>query len=348
MTDDVRVPAAPPVVAPRRLSRADTRRWRTSKFSVGLLAMFAVFAAPAVLLGGSSYWLYVASLTLVYALGAAGLNLILGYAGQISLAQGAFMGVGGYAVAILSVTYGMPVLVGIGVGALAGFLLGLLIGIPALRVSTHYLAMITLGVEVIYLVLAINLTDLTNGTLGIPGIPRPELPGFAFKTDASFHVFIAAVATLVLGFLLFVLNSTWGRAFKAVRENEMRASMLGVNVRRYKLLAFAIGCAVAAVAGGLLASLIGFVDHDAFPMSLSFQLLLMVVVGGQGRFEGPLLGAILVTVLPELLRGTASMYLIIFAALTLVIVMFMPKGLVTLWDALYLRVRGTPAPRLTK
>lgn len=348
MADDVGTPAVRTLAAPRAASRADSRRWRTSKFLVGLVIAFAVFASPAVLLSGSSYWLYVVSLTLVYALGAAGLNLILGYAGQISLAQGAFMGVGGYTVAILATNMGWPVLAALAVGAIAGFVLGLLIGIPALRVSTHYLAMITLGVEVIYITLAINLTDLTNGTLGIAGVPRPELFGLAIKSDGAFHVFIAAVATLVLGFLLFVLNSTWGRAFKAVRENEMRASMLGVNVRRYKLLAFAIGSAIAAVAGGLLASLIGFVDHDTFPMSLSFQLLLMVVVGGQGRFEGPLLGAIVVTVLPELLRGTASMYLIIFAALTLAVVMFMPKGLVTIWDAVYKRVRGTSAPRLTK
>ncbi len=348
MADDVRVPGVSSVVAPRAATRGDSRRRRSSKFSLGLLVMFAVFAAPAVLLSGSSYWLYVASLTLVYALGAAGLNLILGYAGQISLAQGAFMGLGGYAVAILSVNQGWPILPALVVGAVAGFALGLLIGIPALRVSTHYLAMITLGVEVIYLVIAVNDADLTNGPIGIAGVPRPDLAGLVLKTDASFHIFVAVVVTLVIGFLLFVLNSTWGRAFKAVRENEMRASMLGVDVRRYKLLAFAIGSAVAAIAGGLLASLIGFVDPDTFPMSLSFQLLLMVVVGGQGRIEGPLLGAILVTVLPELLRGTASMYLIIFAALTLIVVMFMPKGLVTLWDALYRSVRGRPAPRLTK
>jgi branched-chain amino acid transport system permease protein len=327
---------------------ARSRRWRTLKFVAGLIVGFAFLAAPAIVLSGSSYWLYVASLTLVYMLGAAGLNLIVGYAGQISLAQAAFMGLGGYSVAILTVSHGWPVLPALAVGATVGFALGLLIGIPALRVTTHYLAMITLGVEVIYLVVATSAEGLTNGALGIPGIPRPSVGGLVLRSDGSYHLFVAAVVMLVFGFLLFVLNSTWGRAFKAVRENEMRASMLGVNVRRYKLLAFAIGCAVAAIAGGLLASLIGFVDPDTFPMSLSFQMLLMVVVGGQGRFEGPLLGAVLITVLPELLRGTANLYLIIFAALTLVVVVFQPKGLVALWDLAYRRVCGRPAPQLTK
>lgn len=334
------------LAGPGRTTSARGRR--TSKFVVGLALAFAVLASPALLLGGSSYWLYVASLTLVYMLGATGLNLIVGYAGQISLAQGAFMGVGGYSVAILTVNDGWPVLPALAVGAVAGFVLGLLIGIPALRVTTHYLAMVTLGVEVIYLVVATSDEGLTNGALGIPGVPRPSLGALVLRSDGSYHLFVAAVVALVFGFLLFVLNSTWGRAFKAVRENEIRAAMLGVNVRRYKLLAFAIGCAVAAIAGGLLTSLIGFVDPDTFPMSLSFQMLLMVVVGGQGRFEGPLLGAVLVTVLPELLRGAASFYLIIFAALTLVIVLFQPKGLVAPWDLAYRRVTGRAAPQLTK
>jgi branched-chain amino acid transport system permease protein len=276
------------------------------------------------------------------------LNLILGYAGQISLAQGAFMGVGGYAVAILGIQLHWPMPAALVVGAVLGFLLGLVVGAPALRVSTHYLAMVTLGVEVIFLLVATNQVGLTGGPRGLPGVPRPWLGPIAMTSDQYYHVFVAVVVALVLGLHYFILRSTWGRAFKTIRENEMRAAMLGVDVQAYKLLAFAIGSASAAVAGGLLASLVGYVDPDTFPMNLSFQLLLMVVVGGRGRFEAPLLGALLVTLLPEVLRGAQSLYLVIFAALTLLIILFLPRGLIVVWDAAFLRLTGKPAPVLTK
>jgi branched-chain amino acid transport system permease protein len=321
--------------------------WSTPKVLTGFAVATVVAAAPA-FLGIGSYWLYLASLTLVYFLGAAGLNLILGYAGQISLAQGAFMGVGGYTVAILAGEHGWPMPLALVAGAVLGFALGLLVGGPALRVSTHYLAMVTLGVEVIFLLVAANQTVLTGGALGISGVPRPSVGPIQFTSDPAYHVFVAVVVMLVLFGLYVILSSTWGRAFKSIRENEMRAWMLGVNVRAYKLLAFAIGCATAAVAGALLASLVGFVDPDTYPLNLSFMLLLMVVVGGRGRFEGPLLGAILVTIAPEVLRGTQNLYLVIFAVVTLLVLMFMPKGLISLWDRAYLKVRGRPAPQLTK
>ncbi len=326
---------------------AAPRPWSWRRTALGAVLVTALAASPGVL-GLGSYWLYLCTLTLVYLLGASGLNLILGYAGQISLAQGAFMGVGGYAVAILGGEHGWPMPLSLLAGAVCGFLLGLVVGAPALRVATHYLAMVTLGVEVIYLLVAENQTGLTGGALGISGVPRPGFGPLQLTSDGSYHIFVAVVVVLVLTVLYAILNSSWGRAFKSIRENEMRAGMLGVNVRAYKLLAFAIGCATAAIAGGLLASLTGYVDPDTFPLDLSFQLLLMVVVGGLGRFEAPLLGAVLVTMLPQVLHGTQNLYLIIFAVLTLLIIMFMPKGLITLWDRAYEKVFGRPAPQLTK
>lgn len=322
----------------------DRNHWK----GVAGFAVVAVLAASPAFLGFGPYSLYLATLTLIYLLGAAGLNLILGYAGQISLAQGAFMGMGGYTVAILGVKLGWPLLASLPVGAFLGFALGILLGAPALRVRTHYLAMITLGVEVIYLLVAANEQWLTGGALGMEASLRPSIGPVDMTSDPAYHVFVVVVVALVLGALYFVLTSTWGRAFKSIRENEMRAQMLGVNVRAYKLLAFAIGCAMAAVAGGLLSPLIGFVDPDTFPLNLSFELLLMVIVGGRGRFEGPVFGALLVTLLPEVLRGAQSTYLIIFALLTLAVLMFMPRGLVSLWDRAYLLVLRRPAPELTK
>lgn len=329
-------------------SKGDPPRERSNTRVLGVTGVVLLIAASPAFLDVGSYWLYIASLTLIYVLAASGLNLILGYAGQMSLAQGAFMGVGGYAVGILSGKEHWPVLVSIVVGAVLGFALGLLVGAPALRVYTHYLSMITLAIEVIYLFVVINQSSLTGGALGIADVPRPSIGSWAIKSDHSYHVFVAVVVVGLLAALYVVLNSPWGRAFKSIRENEMRAWMLGVNVRAYKLLAFAIGCGVASVAGGLLAPLIGFVEPDTYPLNLSFMLLLMVVVGGRGRIEGPIIGAVLVTVAPELLSGTQSLYLIIFASATLIVLMFMPKGVIALWDLAYLKVRGKPAPQLTK
>lgn len=314
---------------------------------VAFIVLAAAFASPA-FAGIGGYWLYVASLTLIYVLGAAGLNIILGYAGQISLAQGAFMGVGGYAVAILSGLHGWPMIVSLLVGALCGFVLGLVIGAPAIRVATHYLAMVTLGIEVIYLLVVSNESEITHGALGIDGVPRPSLWGLHMTSNRSYHVFVAIVVAAGLALLYWVLTSPWGRAFKSIRENERRAATLGVNVDLYKLLAFALGCGTAAIGGGLLVSLIHYSDPDTFPLELSFQLLLMVVIGGRGRFVGPFLGAVLVTVLPEVLRGTANLYILIFAFATIVILMFMPRGLITIWDWTYYKITGRPAPQLTK
>lgn len=333
--------------APQVRNHAGSRTWAASTV-VGFAVLGGAFSAPAFVPGLAGSWLFVASLTLVYALAAAGLNLILGYAGQISIAHGAFMGIGGYAVAILSVNVGLPFWVGLAVGTALGFLLGLGIGAPALRVTMHYLAMITLGVHVVFLLVAQNEAWLTGGGFGITDVPRPTVIGISTESDAVYHIFVACMVTLGLAGLYALLNSTWGRAFKAIRENDKRAEMLGINVTGYKLLAFAIGSAVAAFAGALLAPLLGFIDPTSFQLTLSFSMLLMIVVGGLGRFEGPLLGALIVTLLPEFLRAAQGLYLILFAALTLLLLVYMPKGLITIWDIGYKMVTGRSAPRLTK
>lgn len=312
------------------------------------LAVFGVVVASPAFFDIGSYWLYLSTLTLVYVLGAAGLNVILGYAGQISLAQGAFMGTGGYTVAILVSQHGWPMLAALAMGGLLGFGLGLAVGIPALRVSTHYLAMVTLGVEVVYLLVVTNQQRLTGGAQGMAVPMGLTIGRLDLTSDTSYHVFVAVVVTLILGVLLFILRSPWGRAFKGIRENANRAAMLGVNIRAYTLLAFAIGCSVAAIGGGMVTPLLGFVDPDTFGLPLTFQLLLMVVLGGRGRFEGAVLGAIVVTLLPQLLSASQNLYLVIFAAVAILILMFMPRGLVTLLDWTWLKIARRPLPGLTK
>ena len=304
------------------------------------------------LLGGllplvfEQYKLYVASLTLVYLVLAIGLNLTLGYAGQISLAHGAFMAFGAYSVAILG-QHGLPVELGLAVGAALGFGWGLVVGFPALKVKHHYLAMVTLGFNIIVFLVLRNWEWLTGGSFGISGIARPAWGRISFTSDRAYYLYMLGWAAVVVASAHWILTSPWGRAFRAIRENEMRAEVVGVSLRSYKLMAFAIGAAYAGIGGGLFAPLLTYIDPGAFTLDRSIQFLMMVVLGGLGRFGGPFAGAILVTVLPEVLRASEGLYLIIYALAVILMMLFLPTGLAGLWDRLVPLAgagRGAPAP----
>ena len=293
------------------------------------------------------YKLYVLSLTLVYVVLAIGLNLTLGYAGQISLCHAAFMAFGSYAVAILG-QHGVPFEVGLVLGVVLAFGWGLVLGFPALKVKHHYLAMVTLGFNIIVFLVLRNWESLTGGSFGISSVARPAWGPIRFTSDRAYYLYILGWAAVVVASAYWILTSRWGRAFRAIRENEMRAEAVGVSLRNYKLMAFAVGGAYAGIGGALFAPLLGYIDPGAFTLDRSIQFLMMVVMGGLGRFEGPFIGAIVVTVLPEVLRGSEGLYLIIYALAVILMMLFMPKGLVGLWDlARAFLARGQRAPRLS-
>jgi branched-chain amino acid transport system permease protein len=293
-----------------------------------LVLLCALLVLP---LGLEQYKLFVGSLVLVYVIAAIGLNLTLGYAGQISLAHAAFLAFGAYAVALLQ-PQGIPFELCLLIGAAISFGFGLLIGFPALRVKHHYLAMVTIGFTIIVFLCLRNFQSVTGGSFGIPGIDRPDWGIVSFESDRAYYVYTLLWAAPALASAYWIKNSRWGRAFKSIRENEMRAEALGVSLRNYKLMAFAIGAAYAGVAGALFAPLLGYIDPSAFYIERSIQFLLIVVIGGLGRFEGPIIGAIIVVVLPEILRASQGFYLIIFALSIMLMMLFMPKGLIGLWD----------------
>jgi branched-chain amino acid transport system permease protein len=199
-------------------------------------------------------------------------------------------------------------------------------------VKHHYLAMVTLGFNIIVFLVIRNLEPLTGGSFGITGIPRPRWGTFGFQSDRVYYYYILAWAALMVVCAYRILHSRWGRAFHAIRQNEMRAAVVGVSLRTYKLMAFAIGAVFAAVGGALFAPLLTYIDAGAFTLDRSFQFLLMVVIGGLGRFEGPFLGAAVVTLLPEIFRASQGFYLILFALAVMVMMLFMPKGLIGVWD----------------
>lgn len=308
---------------------AGPARYAWNGRSLALLAgASALLLLPLVL---EQYKLYLASLTLVYLILAIGLNLTLGYAGQISLAHAAFMSCGAYAVAIL-VPRGAPFEVALLAGAALAFLWGIVLGFPALKVKHHYLAMVTLGFNIIAFLVLRNWESLTGGSSGISGIARPRWGPVRFQSDGAYYYYILAWASAAVLSAHWILHSRWGRAFRAIRQNELRAAVVGVNLRTYKLIAFAIGSAYAGLGGALFAPLLTYIDPGAFSLDRSIQFLMMVVIGGLGRFEGPFVGAAVLTLLPEALRRSQGFYLIIFAVAVILMMLFMPKGLVGVWD----------------
>ena len=281
-----------------------------------------------------NYGIYLLTYWLVFVIATMGLNLTVGYAGQKSLGHAAFFGIGAYTVAIL-MKAGVSFWLGLPAAALICFAVGLALGFPALRVQTIYLAFATLGFNTAIWLVMRNEEWLTGGTFGINNIARPSLAGFSLEGNLAYYYFVFGV-TVVLALLLWcLLRSPWGKAFTALRDNPIRAESLGVDIRTYTLLSFAIGAVYAGVAGALFASLVQFIEPAPFSVGASIMMYLMVVVGGPGYFLGPVLGAAVGVVVPEWLRdvpGVAAWYLPIFGAAVVLLMIWLPDGLLSLPD----------------
>jgi branched-chain amino acid transport system permease protein len=281
--------------------------------------------------GLGRYGIYILTLWAVTSIAAIGLNLTLGYAGQVSLAQGAFVGIGAYAAAILT-TNGWPLIAAFALAIILCFAIGWALGYPALRVQHHYLAFVTLAFSTLAFLVFRNEEWLTKGIYGIVGIPRPVILGWSTKAPINFYYFCLAILALVSAGTWWLIRSPWGRAFIALRENPIRAQSLGVNTRLYTLMAFAIGSVLGGISGVLYAPLVEFIDPMPFTVTLSFNLLMMVIVGGSGYFFGPFLGALIAVLLPEWLRFTQGLYLILYALVVMVMLIFSPTGLLGIAD----------------
>ena len=294
-----------------------------------LAAAFLVFAP----LGLKPYGIFILSMWAVMTIAAIGLNLTLGYAGQISLAQAAFVGIGAYLTAYLT-TKGWPFWSTYVFGGASCFAIGWLLGYPALRVQHHYLAFVTLAFNTLVYLIFRNEEWLTGGIYGISNVPRPSVLGWSMNGPREFYYFCLAHLVLVSAATWGLIRSPWGLAFVALRENPIRALSLGVDTRRYTLMAFALGAGLGGVSGALYAPLVQFIDPTPFALGLSLNLLLMVVLGGSGYFFGPFLGAIVAVLLPEWLRFTQGFYLMGYAVLVMIMMAFSPWGLLGLADRL--------------
>ena len=299
-------------------------------------AMAAMLVAPQFL---KNFGIYLMSYWLVFIIATMGLNLTVGYAGQKSLGHAAFLGIGAYTMALV-LKAGLSFWLGLPVAAALCFVVGLALGFPALRVQTIYLAFATLGFNTAIWLVMRNEEWLTGGTFGINNIPRPSLFGLSLEGNRAYYYLVLAVAALLALLLWGLLRSPWGKAFTALRDNPIRAESLGISVRSYTLLSFAIGAAYAGVAGGLFASLVQFIEPAPFTVAASIMMYLMVVVGGPGYFWGPVLGAAVGVVLPEWLRdvpGVSDWYLPLFGASVVVLMVWLPDGLLSIPDRIKAR-----------
>ena len=297
--------------------------------TTGVVVAAAALALPLVLPG--PYHRHVLVLAGLFTLMALGFDLVLGYLGELSLGHAAFFGIGAYTTALLTRHFGMPFPLDLLLAGLFTGIFGLLIGAPSLRLRGPYFAIVTFGFAEILHLVALNWTSLTRGPMGLPDIPHPQLGPFRITTELGYYYLVLALIGVAMLVTRRLLESTVGHAFLAIRENEELASAAGIPTFRFKLLAFVIGMIFAGAAGSVYARYVHFVDPTALSFYYTVTVVSMVIVGGQGSIAGTTLGALVFTLVPEYLRVAERARLVIFGALLMLAIVFMPDGLRGIW-----------------
>lgn len=265
---------------------------------------------------------------LMYCTLAGSLNIINGYSGQTCMGQAGFFAIGAYTMAILLARVGWSFWLILPVAGVFAALTGLIIALPTLKMSGIYLSVITLGASEIIRLLALNWSSLTGGAYGMKNIARPQIFGFAFNSPQRFFYLFLALACLFLFCTDRVLKSRVGRAWMSIREGSLAAASLGVNVSHYKVSNFMYGAFWAGIAGAVYAPYLQYIDSSVFSLDESFNILSMVVLGGQGMLAGPIVGSVLVNLLTELLRPIGQWRYVMYAALIIMMMWGRPQGLV--------------------
>ncbi|MCL6621263.1 MAG: branched-chain amino acid ABC transporter permease [Syntrophobacterales bacterium] len=274
----------------------------------------------------TAYLLHLAILTGIHIILAVSLNLIIGYAGQVSLGHAAFYGIGAYVSALLALHLGLPFPACMAAAGLAAGFCGLGLGLPTLRLKEDYLAIVTLGFGVIVDLILLNL-EITGGPDGLVGIPAPVIFGLSFRPQPRFLALTVLLTLLVLTLAAALVRSYHGRALRAIRDHETTAQVLGINTPAYKIAVFTLAAALAGLAGSLYAHYITFINPESFGLHTSILVLSMVILGGMGSLAGSVAGAVILTVLPELFRQFKDYQDLAYGALLVTLLIFRPQGL---------------------
>jgi len=290
--------------------------------------LFSLVALTMPLYLTNSYYLSILAFFAIRLMPTIGLNLLLGQAGQISLGHAAFIGLGAYGSALLTTRWGLDPWPAMFLAALLSALVAVVIGVPALRLKGHYLAMATLGFGEIVLILLIQLKGLTGGTDGVVGIPPLELGGWSLTDPRLFHVVVWSAALIMLRMALNLPRTRTGRALIALHRTEIAASSLGIDVAFHKLQVFVVSAVFASIAGSFLAHYVMFISPEGFGVTLSVLLVAGAVIGGLAGVWGAVWGAGLMVLLPEVLaRYNEDYTLLAFGLLVIVVMIFLPEGL---------------------
>lgn len=293
----------------------------------------------------ADYPLHLMIMVAIFAVLTLSLNLITGYGGLISLGHAGFFLIGSYTAAILSVYHGWPFWADMPVAVAITAVSGLLLGIPALRWSGHFLAVITIAFGTIVQLLSVNWVFLANGVDGIAPIPRPHLGEFNLTANLAYFYFCLALLALVVYLVYRLVRSGFGRALRALKDDEVAAAAMGVDIARAKISTFVISAALAGLAGALYAHYIRFLNPDSFSLDVSIRIFMMMIIGGAGSIAGSILGAFVVYVLPEVLRPLQDYYYLIWGVVVVAVMLFLPDGMISLGEVVTRRVaRNRQAP----
>lgn len=297
--------------------------------------LYSFFSVPKESLRNKmEYLIHLAILFAIYAILGISLNLVVGYTGLLSVTQSAFYGIGAYATAILltqsGINFFFSVILGIIITAIVSFLMGIVLS----KFNGDYYALGSFGFNIIIFSIFLNWQDLTRGPLGIPGISRPILFGLDFSQNTIF-LFLALIILAIIYFISrFIVNSSFGRVLKAIREDEKAIQVFGYNTFNYKMMIFVIGAAMAGIAGALFASYITFVDPSTFTLNESIFILAIIILGGLANLKGSILGALFLILLPEILRFVgfpteiaAQMRQVVYGVILILLMLHRPQGL---------------------
>ncbi len=310
----------------KSISELSQKKSTQYAFFLGLFAIFTLL--PIV---SSLYQVTIFSLALIYVMLSLGLNIVVGIAGQLVLGYAAFYAVGAYTYALLNMYFGLSFWLCLPLGGLFAALAGIVLGFPVLRLRGDYLAIVTLGFGEITRLLLTNLSDVTMGSRGVSNIPRPSFFGMDMSlTESTIYIYYIAFAATIVTIIVVgrLKHSRIGLALQAMKEDEIASESMGIDLRKTKLMAFALGSCWAGFAGVILAARNSFINPASFTFMDSAMVLAMVVLGGMGSIWGVVLAALLLSLLPEYLRAFSEYRMLIFGALMVLMMIFRPQGMV--------------------
>ncbi|KPU45711.1 high-affinity branched-chain amino acid transport system permease protein LivH [Oxobacter pfennigii] len=297
------------------------------KYKIPVAAVCAFIFLGLPFLGFNQYIMRIIIMVGIYSMLGLGLNILTGYTGQVSLGHAGFYAIGAYTASLLSLKLGINFLLAALGGAILASLCGLLLGLPTLRLRGTYLSIVTLGFGEIVKMILINWDKVTNGTLGLKNIPRPSIFGFnlTLANNGLYYLmlFLLAFATIIC---LLIIKSKIGRAFTAIKEDELAATMMGIKTTRYKILAFVLSAFITGIAGAFYASMIGFIDPNSFTFDISTLIISIVILGGMGTIRGMFLGSAILISLPEISRFLMDYRFVVYGLILVIMMRFRPQG----------------------